>query len=534
MSNYFRVCFLFLFLMLVSCAKRGSITGGLKDTIAPVLLESFPKNYSTNFKGKEIKLVFNEYVKLKNINKQLVVSPFMKNEPLISPNNASKVITIKIKDTLKENATYSFNFGQSIEDNNEGIPLSQFKYVFSTGNVIDSLKVKVTVKDALENKVPSFVTVMLYEVDEKFTDSTIYKKPPAYVANTLDSLKTVTLENIKQGKYRLIALKDNGNNVFNPKVDKIGFQKDDIDLPETQLTLYELELFKEALAFNTMNQFQVAGNRIVCGYEGNVKGIKATLKNGNTILPSVVNQVKGKDSLQIWYKPIKVDSLQLELSKDKYNKILSVKTKEMPADSLSFSIDYNGNLPLRERFSIQSATPLVNFDASKIIIINKDSIAVPFTKEYDAWNQKLYLDFEKQPLERYKIQLLPGAITDFFDKANDTLIYRLSTKNLSDYGNLKVVLENAKSFPVLVELTDKDGKVKASAYSVDNPVVEFLALEPNLYTLRIIYDENSNGVWDTGSYLEKRQTEEVLYFPKPLDVRANWDVEQPFDLSSSK
>lgn len=529
-KSIFKLLTLFFVILLVSCAKRGTITGGDKDTIAPVLKESFPKNYSTNFKGNEIRLVFNEYVKLKNLNKQLVVSPFMKNEPLISPTNASKVITIKIKDTLKENTTYSFNFGQSIEDNNEGIPLSQFKYVFSTGNVIDSLKLKVTIKDALENKVPSFVTVMLYEVDEKFTDSTIYKKPPTYIANTLDSLKTVTLENVKQGKYRLVALKDNGNNVFNPKVDKIGFQKDDIDLPETQPTIYELELFKEVVAFKTQNPFQAAGNKIVCGYDGKATGVKAVLKNGNTILPSVVNQFKEKDSLKVWFKPIKADSLQLELSKDKFNKILSVKTKEMSADSLSFSVDYSGNLPLRERFSITSSTPLLKFDSSKITITNKDSTAIAYTKEYDEWNQKLYLDFEKQPLERYRIQLLPGAITDFFDEANDTLVYKVSTKNLSDYGNLKVVLENAKSFPVLVELTDKDGKVKASSYTLDNPVVEFLALEPSLYTLRIIYDENKNGIWDTGSYLEKRQTEEVIYFPKPLDVRANWDVEQPFNL----
>ena len=138
-SSYQLFCLLFV-LVLVSCAKRGSITGGDKDTIAPVLKASFPKNLTTNFNGKEIKLVFDEYVKLKNVNKQLIVSPPMKNQPDILPYNASKVITIKIKDTLKPNTTYSFNFGQSIEDNNEANPYSQFKYVFSTGTYIDSLK----------------------------------------------------------------------------------------------------------------------------------------------------------------------------------------------------------------------------------------------------------------------------------------------------------------------------------------------------------------------------------------------------------
>ena len=99
---------------MASCAKRGSITGGDKDTIAPVLKASFPKNFSTNFNGKEIKLVFDEYVKLKNINKQLIISPPMKTQPEILPQTASKIVTIKIKDTLQPNTTYSFNFGQSI------------------------------------------------------------------------------------------------------------------------------------------------------------------------------------------------------------------------------------------------------------------------------------------------------------------------------------------------------------------------------------------------------------------------------------
>lgn len=167
-------------------------------------------------------------------------------------------------------------------------------------------------------------------------------------------------------------------------------------------------------------------------------------------------------------------------------------------------------------------------------IRNKDSVAVDFTTEYDDFHQKLFLNFNKEPLEKYKITLMPGALTDFYEKQNDTLKYSIATKNSSDYGNLRLILENVKRFPILVELTDKDGKVKATEYTEKNNIVEFLALEPALYTLRIIYDDNKNGIWDTGSYLEKRQTEEVIYIPKEIDVRANWDVEQPFDLRSTK
>ena len=169
---------LFITLFLSSCAKRATITGGLKDTIAPVMKQSFPPNYTTNFEGNEIKIVFDEYIKLKDLNKQLIVSPPMQRQPIITPTTASKTLTIKILDSLKPNTTYSFNFGKSIQDNNEGNPYQQFKYVFSTGNIIDSLKVRGQVLDAYDKDVEAFVSVMLYEYDEKYSDSLIYKERP--------------------------------------------------------------------------------------------------------------------------------------------------------------------------------------------------------------------------------------------------------------------------------------------------------------------------------------------------------------------
>jgi uncharacterized protein (DUF2141 family) len=522
--RYFSLLLVFLSF---GCAKRGSITGGAKDSIAPVLKSSLPKNFSTNFNAKEIKLVFDEYVKLKNVNKQLIISPPMKYQPEILPYTASKTLSIKIKDTLQPNTTYSFNFGQSIEDNNEGNPYSQFKYVFSTGSFIDSLALKVKVKDALEKKTDNFVSVMLYEINEQFNDSTIYKETPRYITNTLDSLEVVTLENLKAGKYLLLALKDNGNNKFNPKSDKIGFQKQYITIPND--TIFEVELFKETLPFKAFKPTLAAKSRMLMGYEGKGKEVKVTVKNGSEIIPTLVTQMPKKDSLQIWFKPLKVDSLQVTVGKENF----SVKIKPAKADTLNINPDFTGSLPLRERFSISSSIPLVKFDPSKISITNKDSVAVAFTTEYDDFNQKLYFEFKREPLESYTIKALPGALTDFYEAQNDTLSYKVNTKNLSDYGNLRVILENAKKFPVIVELTDKDGKVKYSAFT-EIATVNFDAIEPAKYTLRIIYDDNKNKVWDTGSYLEKRQTEEVIYFPKEIDVRANWDVEQPFDLRSTK
>jgi uncharacterized protein (DUF2141 family) len=527
-KSIFKLFCLLVLIILSSCAKRGNITGGLKDSIAPILKSSFPKNGSVNFNGKEIKLVFDEYVKLKNINKQLIISPPMKNQPEILPYNASKVITIKLKDTLIPNTTYSFNFGQSIEDNNEANPYPQFKYIFSTGANIDSLKLNVKVKDALEKKVDNFVSVMLYEINEKFSDSTIYKETPRYISNTLDSLKVVPLENIKAGKYILIALKDNGNNKFNPKVDKIGFQKQYITIPND--TIFEVELFKENLPFTSFKPTQASGNKILMGYQGNPKGIKLTVKNGSEIVPTIVTQFSEKDSVHIWFKPIKTDSLHVQIEKDTFLKDFTVKLKKQKPDTLSISAAFSGTLPLRELFTLNSSTPLLQFDKSKISIKNKDSLAIDFTTDYDEFEQKFFLNFKKVESEKYEIKLFPGALTDFFDTKNDTLIYNIGTKNLSDYGNMRVVLENVKRFPLIVQLTDKDGKIKYTEYSEKNTTINFDAIEPAMYTLRVIYDDNKNNVWDAGSYLEKRQSEEVIYFPKEINIRSNWDWEQLFNL----
>ena len=521
---------LLLTITTIGCAKRGMITGGKKDTIAPVLTTSLPKNGSLNFNRKEIKLTFNEFVKLKEVSKQLIVSPPMKSQPEILPATASKTLSIRIKDTLQPNTTYSFNFGNSIQDNNENNPYQQFKYVFSTGNYIDSLTLGVTTKDAIARKIDHFVSILLYEVNDKYTDSIIYKQVPRYVTNTLDSLKIGKFENLKKGKYRLIALKDaNSNNKFDPKTDKIGFQKDFITIPND--TVYELELFKEELAFKSINFSQASAARYTMGYEGNSKEVKISIKKGTEEIPYILTKLPKKDSLQLWFKAPKGDSIKIAISKNNYAKSYSLKVKDQKKDSLSFTSAVSGTLNFREDFAINSNSPISKWDVTKMKLIKKDSSEVKFTTEYDSYNQKLKFLFSKEPLEKYNLRLLPGALHNYYDVQNDSLSYKFSTNDISDYGNLKVTLENVKRFPVIVQLLDEKEAVMASEYSDKNTVLNFELLEPRKYTLRLIYDDNNDNEWTPGNFLALRQSEEVIYFPKELDVRANWDVEQPFDLS---
>lgn len=533
LKSNFKYIFLLILLTTIGCAKRGSITGGLKDTIAPVLKVSFPKNFSTEFKGSEIKLTFDEYIKLKDLRKQLIISPPMKYEPTILPTTASKFLTIKINDTLKPNTTYSFNFGQSIADNNEGNALNQFKYIFSTGTYIDSLALKGTVKDARIKDVEPFVSVMLYEINDTFNDSIVYTDTPRYVTNTLDSLKTFSLENLKAGKYMLVAMKDyNSNNKFNPKTDKIGFNKQFITIPND--SVYELNLFKEVLAFKAYRPSQASGNRLIMGYDGKIAGSTKptiTLKNNTEILPTIITKLPKKDSLQIWFKPLKADSLVMAVAKDKFKGNFSFKIKDQKKDSLNISALQSGTLNFRDQFTLETATPLVKFDNSKIKLINKDSVSVDFTTKYDDFNQQLLFDFKREPAEKYTFTIMPAAFTDYLEKSNDTLSYSVTTRETADYGNLIVNLLNVKQFPVIVELTNDKGDVIASEYSESNTKIEFNLMEPAIYTLRLVYDTNKNKEWDTGNYLEKLQAEEIIYYSKPIDIRANWDVDQGFDLS---
>ena len=201
-----------------NCARKGNPTGGPKDSISPVMVTANPAYKSIHFKSKKIKLDFDEYVKFKDLNKQLIVSPPLNHPSVIKPaGTASKTISIEIMDTLKENTTYAFNFGNSIVDNNEGNRLGSFKYVFSTGSYVDSLEVKGVVSDAFEEEVADNISVLLYEIDSSYTDSLVYKEKPDYVTSTLDSV-SFDLTNIKEGSYQMVALNDyNSNYLFQPQ-----------------------------------------------------------------------------------------------------------------------------------------------------------------------------------------------------------------------------------------------------------------------------------------------------------------------------
>ena len=204
------------------CAQIGAPTGGPKDSIPPRLVKASPEPNSTNFKGNKITLTFNEYVNLEDVQNNVLVSPLPKNNPVID--YKLKTVTVKLKDSLLLNTTYTINFGNAIKDNNEGNPAKNFTYIFSTGNTIDSLKLGGKVIIAETGKIDSTMFAMLYRNPG---DSAVQKRKPDYIAR-LSGDGSFTFNNLSPGNYKLYALKDgDGGKTYNSKAESFAFMDND-------------------------------------------------------------------------------------------------------------------------------------------------------------------------------------------------------------------------------------------------------------------------------------------------------------------
>ena len=526
----------FIFLLMicaafVNCANRGRPSGGSKDVTPPKIVKSDPENYSVNFKGNEIEITFDEYVKLKDLQSQLIISPPMDPAPEITPMSiASKTIRIRINDTLETNTTYAFNFGNSIVDNNEENPFPYFKYVFSTGDYIDSLSVNGYITDAELRKPDNFVSVMLYEVDSTLTDSVVFKERPKYITNTLDSTTTFTLENLKAGKYLLVAMKDNNQDYkFQPEADKIGFYKNYITVPTD--IVYEIKLFKEELDPKVIRPRLLSGEKIAFGYQGDYKDMRISMESDvATNFESRVTKDPKADTLFYWYKPrLKIDSLLFTVNNKNYTEDFTVKISEQERDTLKITSKPSSTINFNDNFKLTGTVPFYKIDTNKITILNADSLKVDFSTKLDSLTNTIEVSFEKKESERFKIQVLPDAFEDFFGDTNDTLNYSLSTKTYADYGNVRVTLQNAV-YPMIVQLTDANGEVKAEKYSTKPEPIDFRNIESGDYFLRAIFDSNSNGKFDSGNYLKKIQPERVSHYQDKLEIRSNFDFIYDFIL----
>ena len=530
--------------ILVQCAKPGSPTGGPKDSIPPRLINASPKLNTVQFDKSEIRLTFDEYISLKDLSKQLIVSPPLEREKytVYPQTGAAKKVTIILKDSLLEETTYTFNFGESIVDFNESNPLPYFTYVFSTGSEIDSLTLKGRVFDAFEKDTERFISLQLYPIDSSYTDSTIYTKKPFYVTNTLDTL-LFEFKNLKAGKYKLIAIQDVGSNyLFDQSTDKIGFLSAPITLPTD--SLITLNLFKEKQTFAWADPVYVNDHHVFLGHYGQYEEQKFDIL---TPLPKefsyLVNSNRETDSLNFWFKGPALDSLQFSfpMRDTLLTKTVYLKQEEPLPDSLVVSPQTKGNLSLTSPYMIMSNLPIINTDSTKVTVFGKDSIPLPVGLKVIENYDRIALDFKVLPNDNYDITLFPEALVDFMGNTNDTLNFKINTKKIEDYGNLFIRLQYEDPEPFILQVLDNSLAVKRY-YDTPNAtgVYEFPLLDAGTYYLRLIKDTNGNKQWDTGDYLKGIQPEPVIYFLDPLtlsaqaiELRANWDLNETFNVAQN-
>jgi uncharacterized protein (DUF2141 family) len=517
---------IFLVLSFSQCAKKGRPDGGPMDEDAPIFVTANPPYETINFDKKEINIYFNEYIKLKDLNKQLIISPPLnpENPPLISPQGTpSKFINIKILDTLKENSTYIFDFGNSVQDNNESNTLERFKYIFSTGNYIDSLSLSGNVKNAFISKSVEDIKLLLYRLDSSYTDSAVYNRKPDYVTSSLDS-SNYQFTNLRKGNYLLVALDDvRSDYIFNPETDKIGFLNDTITLPRDSIINHTISIFKEELPYIFRRGKEIRKGQLIFGYKGKPKNLTVeTLSAVPDNFKTIIFPEKGKDTLNLWHSLIEKDSLIFKISDNIISDTVTVKLRKKELDSLKVNEITGGILNLKDTLFFLTNNPVVSIDTSRINFKLSDSINFPYEAFISKKENKIGFLFEKKYKKSYKINLYPNALTDIFNTTNDTISSLFRTRGTEDYGEISVTIQNPKKIPVIIQLTDINDATIVQETCSENKNISFDLLIPQKYKIRVIYDLNQNGIWDTGSYLEKKQPEHVEYFPETQEVRANW------------
>ncbi len=535
MRNF--ICIVTSALVIFGCAKRGNPSGGPIDSIPPVLINASPKLNSINFDSDEIRLTFDEWIKLENIQDQLIISPPIdKSSYEITPlSGVTKKVFLRFLDSLNPKTTYTINFGNSIQDNNENNPLTFFSYTFSTGETIDSLFIMGNIRDAFDQETDDYISLQLYRVDSLFKDSIIYSDKPTYISNTLDSTN-YKFQNLKEGKYLLIALKDLDNNYFfDPFYDKIGFMDSLIILPRD--SIIDLKLFKEETDLVWEKPYFINSEKIGFGYYGRLDMDKIKIESN---IPDSVNYVftkeKDIDTLNLWLSKNSFDSLNFSLIESDTIKLTTVKfdrKKDSLIDSLNLSPKTINIIHINESFKISSNIPVADVEDSLITVRDIDSLVIPFSTEINSQLNEVFISFDVSPSDKYNIFIKPNAIKDIRGGINDSINYNVVSQTLEDYGNIFLDILGGNNSKYILQLLNANNEIireYKNAYS--NSSYTFNYVIPGKYTFRLIEDLNSNDVWDTGNYIKRKQPEPVYYFPGEIDVRANWDLNETFNLNT--
>jgi uncharacterized protein (DUF2141 family) len=525
-SNLLYATFVFSAL-LYSCASMQNPQGGPKDTDPPKIVNAEPKNLTKNFSAKKITIDFDEYIKLTNEFKEFTISPEQEKPPILKVKG--KRLEVSLQDSLEKNTTYTLNFGKSITDINEGNPIKNFQYVFSTGSTLDSLSISGNVKNALTGKPELDAVVMIIPLAK---DSIFGKRKPS-IYTTTDSSGNFKLNNLRKDSYKVYALKEqSGDKIYQQVNDEVGFLKEPIALTGN-IDSIKLTVFKElATVFRIIDRKLNNDGSITMNFNQNLR--KPEIK---VIDPVAIDQQKyvkfnkTNDSVKVWLSDLGFDSIKVAIydegkgldtlkftrgKKDTYIRNVTV------ADNLEGTM-LNPNKDLRLHFNF----PIEKIDLTKVELLEDSIPRKGFTLTKDSLDQFTGYIF-KYPWKRdenYILKIGEGAVTAIFNAKNKEINKKFTLANPDDYGTLILNVEptdTVKSY--VLEIVDEKKDYVVSSQRISKATkVSFSNYRVGIYYGRIVYDENKNGTWDTGNVKLGIQPEKIWYIPKELSIRANWE-----------
>lgn len=524
------------------CAQVGSLTGGKRDADPPKLLLATPALQTTNFNSGVIVLKFDEFVQVRDLNNQLMISPKLKTKPEIEANGKKIIIKVK-KEELLPNTTYRFYFGKAICDMHEANPLTNFSYIFSTGASIDSLKIKGEVISAFQKQKEKDVIVGLY-YNKELTDSFPYKYTPDYVTFT-DAEGRFEITNLPASDFRLVCFTDkNKDYVYNgADYEQIGFTKEVIRLNSD--SSFKLSLFKEVPGKTFIK-------KVVMNENG--KGMLIFNKDTKTTLTSfdenrnsdlfLLNAENSSDTAEFYYRDFKdtiwikanygnsqMDTLKL--------KVPTIKTRNKP------TIKISGNISRGSINYFDKPTVVLNHwvDTSRtkldrIRVMSKSDTVVSKSKVTVTWigPDRFVINNALKPKTSYYLKVDTGAFKAFNGLVNDSIRIPFQVLKKSDLGSLTLKITFNSKHAYMVQLVNnannvvKEEQVNFSLSGSNTTSIVFKDLPEDTYRVRIIYDINEDKAWNTGNYLKRAHPEKVYIFEKSIKILPDWEVEEEFML----
>lgn len=514
-----------LIVFIYGCASMRSPEGGPKDTTPPKVLKMEPKNLTTNFKADKITITFDEYFNLQNEFKEFSISPEQEKLPLLK--KSKKNLEITFQDSLEKNTTYTLNFGKSIVDVNERNELKNFTYAFSTGPKLDSLNISGKVMNTLTGKPELDATVFIIPLSR----DSIFGKKKASIYTSTDSAGRFKLSNLKKDTYKIYAIKEtNGDKIYQQISDQVGFIKTPIIL-EKNIDTINIGLFKElASTFRILDRkFNTDGSIFLSFNMQLIKPEIILISPKNNVDNKIVRFTKGNDSVKVWLKDLSFDTIRL-----------AIKSDGKALDTIEFGRDkkdvYVRNIQITDNIEggkLNPNSPLklyLNFptdklDLSKVKFLEDSIPRANFKIEKDSTDILVYnLTYPWKKKSNYNISLEEGAFTEMFGAKNKISKKIFTPFSPDDYGTLilnVVVPEPDKTY--VLEIVNEKKAVVTSMVITKNISVTFKNYKAGIYFARVVYDENSNGKWNTGNVSKQTQPEKIWYDPQELSIRANWD-----------